>query len=345
MNSRELKINIINALRKLRSYKVSNDGIQHIVRCPFCGDSHDITKQHFSIRIDINDDSPMIYNCLHCPVSGLLTNEVLEELDIHIDNELYGALKTYSKKIIKYHPNLEIKTPILEIPYFSKSKLADTKLKYIYERLGFMPTYDDAAKYKLILDIYEFFKFNKIDSIPSNVNFDLLNNNYVGFLSTNNNVITFRNLYRSDKYRYFKLKINPNLVNPNSFYSIPNSLDLLYTEPVNIHIAEGIFDIISIFNNLNDSEIKNNLYYAVCGFGYVAILKYILQLGIITDVNLHIYSDNDKSDKDHFQFLFNQKSNLGLWFDNIYIHRNYSLNQKDYGVNKSLIVDRFRKIK
>ena len=117
----------------------------------------------------------------------------------------------------------------------------------------------------------------------------------------------------------------------------------MYTHEIDVHVAEGVFDILSIKDNLiRDTE--KNYFYATCGFGSVNIIKYLIHHGLNTGVRFHIYSDNDKSDWDHRKYLFN-KNYLTEWIDRIYLHRNRFANEKDYGVPISRIHDTQRTIK
>jgi hypothetical protein len=171
-----------------------------------------------------------------------------------------------------------------------------------------------------------------------------LNESYVGFLSNNNNCITFRNITDNDRLmRYFKVILNPKNINQNTFYSIPNSIDLMYTHDINIRIAEGTFDILSVFKNLVKNK-NNEYYFASCGFGSNVIIRYLIHNGINTGLNLHIYSDNDKTDDDHRKYLF-KNSSVSYWLDHIDIHRNQFNNEKDYGIPTNRIIDSRYRIK
>ena len=58
-------------------------------------------------------------------------------------------------------------------------------------------------------------------------------------------------------------------------------------------------------------------------------------MGINTDLYVHLYSDNDKSDEDDIKVL-----NSGInkyWIDHAFIHRNMYPNEKDFGVPKCRI--------
>jgi hypothetical protein len=171
----------------------------------------------------------------------------------------------------------------------------------------------------------------------------MLNDYYVGFLSTNNNCIVFRDITGKQKYRYFKAVLNEKNINADSFYSVPGKIDLLYTHDINIHMAEGIFDILSIKENLIH-DTSTNYFYASCGFGGVSIIKYLIHHGMNTGINLHIYSDNDKADWEHKRYL-NNGSYLTEWMDHIFIHRNKYPNEKDYGIPLSRIHDFYKELK
>lgn len=352
MVSQDLKIEIINLLKTLPVYHVNSIGTQHTVRCPYCGDSvKHLNHGHFSIKIDISDDSPIVYNCLRCPVSGLLTNDVLSELGLSLSGDSYSKLNTFVKNVNRQSFNTvgEYKIKSLKVPSYNDNPINRLKLNYLNSRLGTEFSFNECTDLKILLNLGDFIQEN---SIPGFVNckslriLKILNENYIGFLSTNNNVITLRDIRPGEsKFRYFKLMMEGYLNNPNSFYGIPKSYDVMSTEPVDVHITEGTFDILSIYKNLYNSDISNNFYYAACGFGNVRILKYILYYGVNTNVNIHIYSDKDKTDNDHKKYLRSIKDTELIWFDNIYIHRNAFDGEKDYGVPLSRISDTFMKLR
>ena len=350
MNNLELKKEIIKLLETLPVYYPNSTYIQHVVRCPYCGDSMNQSHGHFSIKINLETDEPMVFRCFKCDISGILTNSVLEELGLAISNDLYKDFKTYNKnmkkKLIKY--NIITKAPQYDIPLYDSNTINNAKkINYLNKRIGEELSFDDWRDTKAIFNLYDFVKMNEIKSIPGvSINkLQLLNNDYVGFLSSNNNCITFRNIYDNHNRRYEKIKLNPNLVNPNSFYNIPTSFDILYTNKIDVHISEGIMDIQSIYNNLYNRNNVNNFYFAACGFGYVSIIKYILNIGLNTGITLHIYSDNDKKNMDHYKYLNKIDNSSLVWIDNIYIHRNKYKNEKDYGVPRERIIDSYMKIK
>lgn len=343
--NRDIKFKIIDLLKTKRAYSKSVNGKQHYTRCPYCGDSRNLSHAHLSIKIDVESDDPMVFRCLKCDTRGLLTETVLEELDILVERDMINELKSYNKKSMRYGKIVNLDTEKFTVPLYYENSLNSQKLDYINSRLGLDLSYTDARDKKILLNLFDFMKFNdieKIDGLYYSM-MKVLNNNYVGFLSSNNNCIVFRDITGNQKYRYFKVILNPKNLNPDTFYSVPSSIPLLYTHDINVHLTEGIFDILSVQENLiRDNSV--NFFYATCGFGGITILKYLLHHGINTGVNLHIYSDNDKTDWNHKKYLYDG-SYITEWIDHIYIHRNKYENEKDYGVRLENIKDTYSTIK
>ena len=304
-----------------------------VTRCPYCGDSRNILHGHFSIKIDMNSDSIMLARCFRCNESGIITSQTMEDLGVPLSIEDAKALdvlnRPNSKSTYARQKPLKYKVPVLINPVDNK-----IKLDYLNERLGIEFTPEMIQESKIILSIMDFFSENKI-RIPDHINprmIKLIEENYVGFLSANNNKITFRRVVNNDQLsRYIKISIDPYNTSPNNFYSIKNpGIDLLYTTPVHVHIAEGTFDIISIKYNLIHDPSQIHLFFASCGYNFGTIIKWLIYMGINTDLYIHLYSDNDKSDEEDMRVL-----NSGInkyWIDHAYIHRNMYQGEKDFGV-------------
>lgn len=341
----DIKFKLISLLKNIDIYKTNSLNTQHIIRCPYCGDSNDPTHGHFSIKIDPDTTDPIVFRCVKCDVSGLLSPLVLDELGITVSDDVVTELKDFNKKIIKKN-NFITKSENFITPIFYDNNLNGVKLNYINSRLGTNFDYNEAQGLKIILDLNMFLKVNNINELPgiNNKYLYILNTNYVGFLSTNNNCITLRRITDNKSLkRYMKVIINPRNVNSNTFYSIPNSISLMYTHDIDIHTSEGIFDILSIYN-MNNKEKNNNYYFASCGFGYLSIFKYLIYHGMNSGLNVRIYSDKDKSDRDHFKYI-DKFRGLSEWLDTINIHRNSYRTEKDYGVPLEKIIDTRFKIK
>ena len=336
-------------LKRRGTYSVSVNGIQHYTRCPFCGDSSNLSHAHLSIKIDTDSDEPMFYHCLKCSVAGIVDETFLEELDIYLTPEIKESLKSYTKKALRFGKLKNTKNERYRVPLYKDTYANQRKLDYLNQRLGTSIGYQEAQNYKIILNLVDFMVYNDImgndrDALQLPAwQLQKLNDNYIGFLTTNNNCIVFRDITGTQKYRYYKTPINSRNVNKDSFYSIPLQLELMYTRDINIHIAEGIFDILSVKENLIKDK-KDNFFFAVCGFGPLSILKFLIRHGVNTGIHLHIYCDNDKSDREQERYLFN-KEFLTEWVDRIYFHRNQVEGEKDYGVPLSRIKDGYRKVK
>ena len=343
MTTEEIKRSVIEELQHLPFYKVNNTVIQHLVRCPYCGDSRHANHGHFSIKIDVDDpDTPMMYKCFRCNEHGLLTSDVLEDLGLHVSSMDKQNLKLFNRKVAKKNKLTDACIEQFDlIDYTRDYDRVKYKIDYINDRLGSNIGVSDIVPLSIVPNILDFFAMNKIkmeslDRVYSPQQLRFIDRNYVGFLSYNKNAIVLRDITGSSSQRYITMTINKNNLDPNGFYSIRNSIDLLYSHGINIHIAEGIMDILNVYDHVNSRNLTDNYYYAVCGFSYARVLRGIIRMGINTGLNVHIYADNDKTDED----ILRQIKPISAWIDNLCIHRNS--NAKDYGVHKNDIRDTCR---
>ena len=342
----ELKQEIIDQLSELPVYYPNRSKTQHTIRCTACGDSSNLSHAHLSIHIDVNDDLPMLYRCFRCNDSGMVTPEMLYEWGVVLDKDSLSSLSTYNKKTKKKHKGLFSDT---YEDYFAPELIPDIvydmKVQYINTRLGTDYTMEDLRGLKVILSLEQFIKANNIKpDIPGYMR-KAIESHYLGFLATNNNRIMFRNTLKDlgNEFRWYNVICNIKNLNPYTFYSIPNSIDLYYTDPINIHIAEGSFDILSIYHNLYQDSKEKNLFYASCGSSALAIMNHLIDIGINSSINLHLYADKDKSDSFHMKYLM-KDSEIYQWCDKIIIHRNSYEGEKDYGVPKDRIRDTYRTV-
>jgi len=284
-------------------------------------------------------------------VSGLVDETVLSELDIFLDRDMMSKLKAYNKKSMRLRKISDDNYERFIVSVPNESETINRKLDYLNQRLGLQLTIQEAVDYKIILSFSDFIVRNELtpgkDKILEGVTPEmlyLLNKDYIGFLSCNNNRIIFRDITGNNKYRYYKVIINERNLNSASFFSLPSKISLIYTNNVNIHIAEGPFDILSIKENVV-KEKENNFYYAICGFGGTVILKHLIHTGVNTGLRLHIYADADKSDWLQRNIWLKKQPHLQEWVDHFYIHRNQYNDEKDYGVPLSNIIDVKSKLK
>ena len=344
MNQIDTKKRVIEILKTLPICKVSTQGMNYTVRCPYCGDSKHASHGHFSILVDTLSDRPMMYRCFKCNDSGLLTSQTLEDLNTYVDRDTIVGIDTLNRFAHRrgYYRG---KGKKYGLPTPDESYESLRKLDYINRRLGLSLTTSDCEDLKIILHFSKFLEYNSIPIaykddrlayLSKNLVYEL-DRNYVGFVSSNCNKIVFRDITDGDgKFgRYYKVTIDLLDISQNTFYGMAQ-FPVLYSGPVNIHIAEGTFDIISIIKNLNHPNGYHG-FFASCGYSFSSILKYAVSIGVTTDLQLHVYSDSDKSDSDHLRLL-----NTGFfrtWVDHVTIHRNGVSGEKDFGVPLERIQD------
>ena len=97
-----------------------------------------------------------------------------------------------------------------------------------------------------------------------------LNQYFVGFLSLDNNFVNLRRMcnegivYNGIDKRYINYNIHGKKDNTEKMYILHSNVDLTSPKRIQIHIAEGPFDILSIKHNLRLNE-SNSIYAAIMG--------------------------------------------------------------------------------
>lgn len=335
--------------RKLNVVKRSTSGDETVIRCPFCGDSK---KSKFSAHLYIKNEAPFKYYCQKCNNFGIVNDKFLMRLDAYevgFVNEISMAQTKYQMNMNKkYGVNSFLKINQDDIIYKPNQvgELEQRKLDYISNRLGIKFTVDDVDKYKIVLNLKDFYENNKIDfsklSDKRLYFLDKLNENYISFLLYDTSMLACRNINDNvdKKEKFYKLKLYENIDDSKRFYSIRNDIDL-NNRVFNIYMAEGIFDIISIYNNLvEDKNANNNLFMANNGKGYAFILNYLASMGLLNN-NINIYCDNDVKIKDLMRMLKNctnaKVNGINVYY-NIYNGNGVEGNKRDFGVNKEFII-------
>jgi hypothetical protein len=307
------------------------------VRCPFCGDSSKHTEStHFYVKINMKEDEPVLFNCFLCGTSGIMTPSVLRSLQIN-DLGINSALLTYNKvamKNMKYQLGIFDNNLELEVPVADENDERNLyKKRYFDGRLNIKTTFEELAELKVIFKLGQFLKHNEIEKITSPKDKAImLNNDYLGFLTTRNEFINFRQVYTDNRgKRYDKYNVFNNLDNTRKFYTVPNQVDLLSTKRITLNISEGAFDILGIYYHLYEKEKENMIYSAVLGSGYVNVIKYFIKMGVFGNVDVNIYSDNDKSPRYYKPII----KELKPWVDNFTLY--YNDKSHDFGVPKDKI--------
>ena len=117
------------------------------------------------------------------------------------------------------------------------------------------------------------------------------------------------------------------------FYVIPTVVDLSVSTRVKIHIAEGPFDILSIYENLRRRE--PGIYIAIRGSNYYGTVLNFIYKYSLPYVEVHIYPDNDNIGANNkMEFIKRKLNSIDI---PVIIHRNIYGGEKDFGVPISRI--------
>lgn len=322
---------------------VKGSGIQFRTRCILCGDSRkDPNKMRLGIKVDPdNIDEPVLYRCFNCNRTGVLTNQMLKEIGnagsttiskINVDAINNSIMDNGGNtKINRYRNNRTVK---VTIPPLKREDKEIRKAKYVFDRLGKIIDPQEFPGIKIIWSLNDFLVVNNIE--PNGEYNWLLDKDYVGFLSVNNDFIIFRDITETHKMRYVKYNIFGFYDNSQCFYSIPGRVDLLSPNDIHIKIAEGPFDILSILYNVENGNKDNTIYVASSNGDFYTPLLHYFQKGLVgSNIHIDIYKDNDS--KLNYKILKKRLKTYTTSMQNITIYYNGFQNEKDFGVPKDKI--------
>lgn len=337
-------------INNLSNATFASGGDEIVCGCMYC--EMGPKGHHFYISIPKNDEVSQ-FHCKLCGAGGYVTHRRLTEWGIY-DINIGVAITKYNNRVLKLSKNHKYVTsettynmkpePIIEDD-FTKKKIA-----YINNRLGLNLTNQELINNKIILNLRNLLDYNNIHEYtraPGVI--QQLNDYFVGFLSADNAYVNLRTLVKNaniDKVlihtiakRYVNYNIFGKMDNTRKFYISPVNIDITKPNPVEIHIAEGGFDILSIKYNLR-KEFTNSIYASINGSGYINLCKYCIKdLGLINCI-FHIYPDKDISDEKMFYLA----DILAPFSIPIYIHRNIMPGEKDFGVPLDRINEYIQKI-
>lgn len=324
--------------------RLASGGSEVVMRCRFCGDSQkDMSAKHLYIKVA---DVPL-FNCFKCNSAGILTDEIIRKYFLSSytdkDMEFFYNLRSYNKNISKQIKTYNANTSSYSIRNNNITIDDNTiyKLNYINNRLGLQLTYNDLLQNKIVLNLLDLIQSNNINTLTRSKNIiNNLNDDCIGFLSTDNGFVTLRNIQNNMNFRYNVYTIFNNIENSRKYYIIPSIIDVSIGLPINIHIAEGPFDILSIFYNLRGMDRNQNMYVAICGKSYIGTVKSILRTYGIINCIFHLYVDNDVDDYALYP-IRNILHPLGI---ECYIHRNIFEGEKDFGVSLNKINESIKKL-
>lgn len=311
-----------------------------ICRCFECPDSKDPRNAHFYISIPQSDDEPSFYHCFKCNCAGVVTYQKLIEWGIY-NEEIAQMLIEHNMKCraksgnAKYY---DFNRYTLTRFNTRRDEISNYKLKYINDRLGTQFSIKDLEDLKIVLNLYDVLNANRLQPTRQKDITDQLDANFLGFISVDNSFINMRRLvdegkvYKSIDKRYINYKMTNKFDTSQRFYTVPTSVDLLQY-PLRIHIAEGPFDILSIYQNIRCRE--PGIYSSVGGSNYLGTIMYFIDTFKLPYAEIHLYPDNDASgSNDKMKYIANIIKPIGY---RLFIHRNLYPNEKDFGVRKENI--------
>jgi len=330
-------------------YKDARNGDQVRVNCPLCAREGNIDTDHHMYFYLHKDQAPQ-FHCFKNPNHhGFVNERTLIDLapaNSHLINDgLMQRIGDSNKRIrfnSRYSLNKNMKYNLFINPVIDSSDYNEVKRQYVCNRIGVDLSFKDLFDNKIVLSIKDFLIYNHITSISrSEYVINLLDQYFVGFLSFDNSILIMRNLVYNKlqlpdcaNERYIKYNIINSSSNTNgSYYIIPSICDV--TKHIDIHIAEGTFDILSIFYNLKNADRSNNIYCAIGSNNYLNAIKYFMVIMGIIDATFYIYIDNDIKR----YVLPDIKRKLSpLDFIKVFIVMNTKPGEKDMGVPKDRIV-------
>ena len=341
-----------NFIDMIRSFypeaKTASGGTEILIRCTLCGDSKNQHHAHMYISVPQNFNDIPLYHCKKCNSSGIVDDIFLRKLGCDDSRVLVDLLKHINdiKKSPKYARMYQMDIYPLKNQFVSDQYWNQSKIEYINNRIGSKFTLQDLLNLKIFLNLGDILYQNNLQGTRHENILMGLHEHFVGFISYDNSYCILRKyddveLYQSINKRY----INYNIINKNDsnkdFYVIPTSVDIQSVVPIKIHIAEGVFDILSVYYNLNHCNSIQNIYISASGKSYAQALSFILRETRAVNYEIHIYPDNDV---DNYSLKGLILKSITLLPADIYIHRNRFNGEKDFGVPLNRIIDSFEVI-
>ena len=139
--------------------------------------------------------------------------------------------------------------------------------------------------------------------------------------------VTENPVYKSIDKRYINYSIFGKFDNSQKYYVMPTTLDISSPYRIRINIAEGVFDILSVYYNLQNQS-QQSVYAAIGGSGYLNMIKSFILKDKLSYIEVHVYIDNDVKD----YVVTDIKNYLSVFNIPFYLHRNLKEGEKDFGV-------------
>lgn len=272
-------------------------------RCPFCGH----TGNKFYIRIDLDSDDPVMYNCFHCPAQGYLNYDLLERLGLENDIELPKDVKRMKKLPTDGIDSIPFNT-VSENDNISKVS------EFIYNRIGVRPSMNDLLSFQYIgnpsMYCSEYLGMDDINS---------LNDTKIWFKCTNGNMCGVDNNGWWKRYHSTRAR-------DGTLYQMKTFVDII--NDLNIIICDNIMDAIGLYYHYK--ELDNCMYVSTFGKLYYRGIQHMLNKGIFgKGVNIHIFKNKYVDSKKIYI-----DNNMRRLFGKIFIYNNSS-EKEGYGVMKN----------
>ena len=333
-------------LNNLYGAHAESGGDEVVCKCKYCADKMD--HYHMSISIPRSEAEPSLFNCWICHSSGIVTANRLIEWGIY-DTEWCVEVTKHNAAVMKVNPssyhkfgNAIYNTFIINLENDSNK----AKLDYINDRLGTSLTIQECADNNIVLNLIDVLNYNRISEYTRDPRVvKALSDNFVGFMSYDRNFINLRriipkgNLYEGIDRKYMNYNIHGKEDNTMKFIMLPTFIDI--SKKIEVHVAEGAFDILSVKYNLRQIVKPDMIYGAVTGNAYKGFVKYLItNIGII-NMDLHLYLDNDNAGLYTLQDLLYELQPFPLI--NVYAH--YNTLEKDMGVKIEQINEVIEQVK
>jgi len=238
-----------------------------------------------------------VFHCFKCEDENKSKGTLVKLLRyLGVDPKEYISGETLESKFSErnydyYKKKLVIHRHEIKPQNFNNYKL---KTQYIHSRLGF--DFDISRIPRMIFNIREFIRDNKIDLKDKEKFLDYYDKSFVGFISDDGTVMILRNIDNNSQYRYVKLS----LVENKNFFKDLYSIKWGQTKKGSntIILCEGIFDLLVAINNKELQEAKNRscIWASVLGCGYNNAIISALYRCKLTASNIIILSDRDKKE-------------------------------------------------
>jgi hypothetical protein len=320
-------------LNNIPSARSASGGREINCRCFYCPDSRNPKHAHFYIKIPQTNEESSTYYCQLCGERGFVDHTKLLEWGVWDDNIALDLIE-HNKNVKSVNKDSKLSVYKLSNRYVRDEDVSRIKLDYINDRIGTSYTYDDLFKLKIALNLRDLLDTNHVNDLTRNPNIvDQLDLNFLGFISIDNAFLNMRRVcneglvHKSIDKRYINYNIFNKFDTSHRFYTIPTSVDLSKI-PVNIHIAEGPFDILSIYENVRHRE--PGIYTSIGGSNYIGIVYYFLITFKIPIAVIHIYPDNDNIGNNRkMEYIHRKLKDIGI---QVIMHRNMYPGEKDFGV-------------